>query len=393
MKNINLLFEKNCTSLVKIKPRKRGVIVIEDKSGLITGKTINEIIKKINALHKQYGKIKFSIEFHFGKTTFIDKLTFVIFECICYDLICNYGHYVQVYMEVDVSNDIYIAGINSSPLLLLNNTTKETVKKYEAKFKYDIYKSHFRRVIDGEHLEETNFLGRVYEDINTFLKLFEVEEQSRDEVANVITELVGNACEHGKSDCLIDIDVATNYTKVVENDSDGNIYYGINIAVVNISDVLLGDGIYQIISSQRERSNERYDTVIKAYKNHQKMFSEDYSLDDFCNITTFQHKISGRDDFSNTGGKGLTKLIRSLEEESDTYKCYVISGRRALYFYKELLEYNEDWWIGFNKKKDYISSKPGATAEGENVIASALIYMPGTAYNLNFVMRGKKKND
>ena len=104
-------------------------MVIEEKVELFTGETIKSIIGKINAIHKQYRTIKVPIEFHFGKTTFIDKLTYVMFECICYDLIHNHGHYVQVFMEVDITNDIHTAGIVASPLLLLNGTSKETVRK------------------------------------------------------------------------------------------------------------------------------------------------------------------------------------------------------------------------------------------------------------------------
>lgn len=89
----------------------------------------------------------------------------------------------------------------------------------------------------------------------------------------------------------------------------------------------------------------------------------------------------------------MTKPIKSLEERSDTYRCYVISGNRAVNFYKEMLEYNENKWIGFNKEKDYISTIPGNNSKGQEVITNSLIFMPGTAYNLNFVMRGAKLNE
>ncbi len=390
LKNIDYLFKKNGTSASKIKVI-NGKIKIVTNSGIFSGKDIKYIIEQINAVHKQYPRLKIPIEFYFGSMVFIDKLTFVILECICYYLIHDCGHYVQIFMNIDVSNDIHIAGIMSSPLKLLNCTTRGSVKKYPDKFKNDLYGSHYRKLIIDENVEKTNYLGRLYKDIDTFLKPFGIEEDARDNISNVISELVGNACEHGNTDCLIDIDVATNYKKIIKEQNDGYNYYGINIAVVDMSDILLGTGVYNnIISSEIHGKNSRYLTVREAFNNHKSKFSSEYTIDDFCNITTFQHKISGRNTDAETGGTGLTKLIKSLEERSDTYRCYVISGERAINFYKEMLEYNENQWIGFNEDKNYVSNIPGRDNKGNEVVTSSLIYMPGTAYNLNFVMRGEK---
>ena len=93
-----------------------------------------------------------------------------------------------------------------------------------------------------------------------------------------------------------------------------------------------------------------------------------------------------------TGGTGLTKLILSLAERSDAYRCYVVSGNRAINFYKELLEYDNERWIGFNKEKDYVSNIPGKNNNGEEVVSETLMFMPGTGYNLNFVMEVGGKN-
>lgn len=392
MKNINLLLDSNKTSSQRIKVRK-GTVIVQIKDELFTGNTVKKIAEKINAIHAQYGKQKITIEFHLGNIEFIDKLTFVIFECICYDLVHNYGHPVQVFMKVNVKGDIHTAGIKSSPLLLLSGTSKKSILKYPDKFKRDLYGSHFRRLVCDDEKAETNFLGRLYEEIDSFLKPFNVETTSRDAIANVITELVGNGCEHGAGDCLLDIDVAQNYHKLVENISDGNEYYGINIAVVNFSDILLGDGIYNnVLKSENANLSERYMTVVKAYQNHRQLFNQDYTIKDFCNITTFQHRISGRPEV-HTGGTGLTKLIQSLEERSDAYRCYVVSGDRSINFLKEMLEYDQQKWIGFNKERDYINNPPGVDKYNNGVVSETLMYMPGTAYNLNFVMKVESDDD
>ena len=54
--------------------------------------------------------------------------------------------------------------------------------------------------------------------------------------------------------------------------------------------------------------------------------------EDFYNICSFQHKISGRKDVKSTGGTGLTKLIQTLEKMSDAHKCYVVAGKKVVNF-------------------------------------------------------------
>ena len=71
-----------------------------------------------------------------------------------------------------------------------------------------------------------------------------------------------------------------------------------------------------------------------------------------------------------------------MEERSDTHNCYMVSGERAIFFRQELLNYNEDKWIGFNECNDYFNNRPS-----NSVLGLGHIYMPGTAYNLNFAMR------
>lgn len=385
MKNLDLLFNWNSSGEGnKIKLEGNTLKVeIPSKKGLFNGKQIGIIIKTVNSIHKRYGNIKISIEFYLGKIEFIDKLTYIFLECICYYLI-KHGHPVQVFMIVE--NNIRINGINSSPLLLLNKTKFNSICKFPDRFHFEIYGYHFRRVIRCEK-EKTNYLGNLYEEIDRFLKPFSIDEKCRDEVALVVTELVGNACEHAETDCLVDIDVAPDFKKRCESScTDTNYYYGINIAVIDFSEKLLGDSIKEnILYTDKSVLSGRYLDVVEAYKYHKQHFHENYFEDDFCNITSFQSKISGRKEKFSTGGTGLPKLIKSLEDKSDTHRCYVISGNRCINFYQGILEYNENGWIGFNNEKNYTSDVPE-----ENVVGECLINMPGTAYNFNFVMKGVK---
>lgn len=353
-----------------------------------SGLEINRIISMINAAHAKYKTLKFSVILDLDKVVFIDKLTYVFLECICYILIVKYHH--PVYISMQEIKDIGTSGITSSPLLLLNTNKREKMLKFIEKFKFDIFHNHYRRVISGKEKENTNFLGELYKEIDTFLIPFGIECECRDKVGLVITELVGNACEHAKAECLIDIDVAPDYQKYEKDELvDDNNYYGINITIINFSDKLLGDDVgTNILSKNIEDFEERYKQIFEAYSKHSQNFDELYNVEDFRNITVFQNRISGRGENHVTGGTGLTNLIRSLEERSDMYRCYVISGKKSLNFYKELLIYNKEGWIGFNESNDYINEPPK-----EGVIGESFIFMPGTAYNLNFVMQGEKVNE
>lgn len=360
-------------------------INIIPKEELFTGVEISKIIHLINFIHKKYGKLKFTIEFNFNKIQFIDKLTYVFLECICYYLIKTYHHPVQIYMNV--IQDIRTAGIISSPLLLLNGTKLSSIEKFPNRFQFDIYRYHYRRLIKCPENEKSNYLGKLYEEIDRFLKPFSIDDECRDEVSLVVTELVGNACEHAITDCLIDIDVVPDVKKRNENDEiDENFFYGINIAVLNFSEKLLGDDIkLNIIHNTQFPLNERYKKIFEAYDYHEQKFDDCYIIEDFCNITTFQSKISGRKSKFNTGGTGLPMLIKSLADKSDTYRCYVISGKRCINFYNKNLEYDKDGWIGFNNDNNYFSDIPN-----DQVVNECLIYMPGTAYNFNFIMKGEQ---
>ena len=82
------------------------------------------------------------------------------------------------------------------------------------------------------------------------------------------------------------------------------------------------------------------------------------------------------------GASGLTKLVHSLQDKSEVDSCYVISGRRCVRFIKNLLNYDDKYWLGFNEERDFFHNLPR-----KDVTVDCYIFFPGTAYNLNFVMK------
>lgn len=379
MKNIELLFEYN--DKLGVTPKLiKNQFIYKSSADVLDGVEIKKLLFFLNTLNKTYSKIICPIVLDFRSVNTIkDKLTYVILECICYYLIVCKKQCI-ILKIFNIKNNIFTEGIRSSPLLLINNArSKKKRMKFIDKFEFDIYGTHFRKIIKGDNKENTNYLGTTMNDIKLFLKNFKIDETCCDEISKTVIELIGNAVEHTKSDCLIDIDVADNYMKKgCENEN----FYGINIVVINFSKQLLGDALKNKINKIDLSKQERYKYVVEAYAKHKEHFNSNYSEEDFYNIASFQYKISGDVRKIVTGGKGLTELINSLETRSDMHACYMLSGTRVIFFIHDCLQFNDEKWIGFNEKKDFLNQIPDM-----NCIGSSKVFIPGTSFNLNFVMR------
>ena len=165
-------------------------------------------------------------------------------------------------------------------------------------------------------------------------------------------------------------------------------YYGINIAIVSFSNHLLGEAVSQKVLTNNF-DNGRYYDLKMAYQNHLKkiedlddnLYNEEY----FWDIASLQDRISGRKGTSSAGGTGLTVLINSLQKEADNDTCYVISGEKIISFKKDFIERDSNGWLGFNRQNDFFNHKPDIS-----ILNSSSLWIPGTAFNLNFVMRKEK---
>lgn len=383
MDNQELLLKSNKAAVKNGRIEKRFgkyfyVIIINDKE--LSGASINKIIKYINYYIKKYANTKIPVLLSFSKTIEIkDKLTYIVLECICYYLIKDLG--VEVHIGWKPKTDIITIGVNSSPLLLLNDVSSENVKKFVKKFENDGYGSHFRRVIGNSNEN----LCKAFQEVDSFFKLFNSCDTVKDEIIEAVAELVGNAFEHGGSDCLIDIDVADGFRSSKAEDETE--VYSVNIVVLNFSKKLIGDELKYRINSAG-MSGERNKQLIDIYKYHnENFFDEKYTEEDFFNLAVFQDRISGLDK-GKSGGIGLTYLIKSLQQRSCENHCYMLSGKRVVLFSKDYLSYNEDNWIGFNSAHDFHRAKPDVC-----VLSECDTYFPGTAYNLDFIlMKGEHKN-
>ena len=380
--NFNFIFKHNGSHSNKRKIRisnkhSNKQIICQINNTQFGAFVLNQIIDFVNSLNSALKG--FPIVFYFSKPIKLrDKLSYIIFECICYYLI-EQGYVVIVRMKC--SHDIRTCGIQYSPLQLLQNGNCD---KFVKKFNNEIYGNHFCKLITEQTKKNPAFLSLLYTEIDLFLKNVGINDSRRDEVSQTISELIGNACEHTFSDCYFDIDIADDYYKINDDmNVDTTIkYYGINIVILDFSEKLLNDGIKDRIKNIPQNV-DRYKKLLEAYNYHKQFFGSEYTEDDFFNIATFQNRISGNPNKEEVGGTGLTYLIKSLQEKSDSDDCYVLSGNNIIYFQKEFLIYNEDW-IGFNESNDFFHCVPS-----QEVLNRSQMFFAGTAYNLNFVMKSE----
>lgn len=387
MQNSFLINQMN-SSVDSKKPKnicvKNGVIEILIKNTELDNSMITTIIGYANYINQNFKSTIIPIRFILIDVVLTDKLAYVIFECVIETMMSVFHRKIEVYFTL--KKMIITEGISSSPLLLLGN--RKNKKLYEKnqefidKFNFDYYRNHFRRVVKYADYLKSDKLSKLYDDIAYFQKSFDINYDCLEDVSEVIVELIGNALEHSKSDCLVDFDIAPNYTT-----EDGDDVCGINIAILSFSNILLGDSIAKKMSDFHTNNleNTRYEYVKNAFNNHKNFFDDEYDTVDFYNISTFQHRISGSEEKINNGGIGLTKLVKSIEDNATKHTCYVLSGNRIIMFEPEYLEYNKEGWIGFNKDNNYLHSQPDPS-----VLQRSNFFMPGTAYNLNFVMKVNK---
>ncbi len=376
MKNIEFILSKNASYVYGHRPLMKTKLCFEfkNKESVVNGLVIKKIICFANTIKKFYPKIPCQVHFNLGRIKFQDKISCTILEAICYTLIAEFGYIVRVSYEILPS--IESEGGRTSPLLILKTGEKQSCETYLHKFLNSIYKNHFRKVVPAETTGPT--LSIEMGNVETFLHFGGVEQQYARELAKVIAELIGNANEHTGSDCLVDIDIATDYY----NKENHKKAIGVNVAVLNFSDIKLGDPVREKLLGSVNPVDfpEQYMKVQNAYHMHESFFDSDYIQEDFFNVASFQHKISGNRKKTYTGGTGLTQLLHSLENYAEAHKCYFISGKRGLWFFQDEISTDGYNGVGFNKEHNFFEYRPS-----ENAIAKCAITIPGTAYNLTFI--------
>ena len=314
MKDIELLFKNNycnndkqCKRIIKLQPFQNGqkMWYYCNKNKVYSGEDIAKLLNGISYILRT-DKYKLPIYLDLNTVEFVDKLVYVVLECICYYLI----FYKNIKLTINLSpkRKICTEGIIYSPLVNNLNFIK--------RFKKDFQPKHYREIIEYNSIK-TDYLTGISSNIFFFFSHLGITDDVNSELTEAITELIGNAIEHGNSDCLFDIDVTNkNYCKLTpEKQIDTSVnYYGINVVVLNFSNKLLHHELKNRLYNPVQLSS-RYKLVYGAKNYHMNHLNENYKEDDFYTLTAFQHKISGDINKKEAGGVGLTSLIKSLEEK------------------------------------------------------------------------------
>ena len=311
---------------------------------------------------------------------FDEKLTYILLECYLEHIIADHNVHVQIHLQNNAN--IFTHGMMNSPLQKLCSESLGQSKVFSQSFRNDIGITHYRKLFSPEE-GGGDTLSAALTNLFLIFRAFGIPSEQANSFADITIELVGNALEHAQSECFLDVDIADNYVRI--DNPTGRKYYGVNLCVLNFSPALLSSGIQNKLCVNPEidfnKGAIRYRTLREIYAHQRRFFTRHYGDEEFFMLSAFQHKISGRPNEYVTGGTGLPMLIKSLEQQSETNNCYVVSGRRKMKFIQGLLEYDDNQWLGMNKQRDFAHFIPDSS-----VFSLSPIYYPGTAYNLNFVI-------
>lgn len=367
----NLILKNNFQNKIEIK---NGKIIYKGRSRRINDKELKKMLVLVNGIRRfNVNKIKFEFE----KLEFQDKLAYIIFEILIYSLISDFG--IQVVLEYEYNmTTIHTHGLNFSCIqeMSTQDDNKAFCKKFENR---TIERDHFRIIVRKD--VEDKYFNVLYTDVYNFLSnIFPDRGEYINDLAEVIVELVTNAWEHAETDCLLDIDVNNKYSK--KGNLNGPKYEGINVVVLNFSDKLFGENLQNKCEDETYIAG-RYCDIKNALELHSDFFDEkfNYNKSRFFIASTMQDRISGRLEITECGGTGLTKLLKSLQDQSTDEYCYLVSGFDVFRLCNDYLERNEENWVGFNYSRDFLYDVPNF-----ELFSTCEYYFPGTAYNLTFIV-------
>jgi len=304
-----------------------------------------------------------------------DQAILILMESIIYFVINEWNF--KVIYRFSIKENVLGYQIFKKSILFKYNNKKIIIDDYNKEYnkKTSINGDHFRKVCENnEENIKGNFISITMDEVDTFLKCFEFDDEYRNELAEVIVEIVDNALKHSNGDCILNLNVLKN---------DYHKYKYVDVAVVVVDDIFIGKEIVEYIKKKdKSEYSEKNKIVLEAYENHKKFFGEKYNINSFAMISAFQKYVTTRKLSKNTGGTGLTTLINALIEKSTLNVCYAISGDTNLIFKKEFLNLNNEGLIGFNENNNYKEMIPD-----EKVVSINQYDMNVNIYNLQFILK------
>lgn len=392
--NISKLFSSNNITVAKsnlnVKKTNSDEFILElfIQSSILEFNSLNLLVNKIKAFNRYYKNKKRILTIDLRKTEINDKLSVVMLECICYFAITALNMKIILQYDINVNN-IVTQRMRHFAFIYLGLGRQYNVDKFKKIFLKD-YKNHRMRTILGStnKIDINDFTT----DVRTYLEINQVDNDTSSDIAKTIAELVENALNHGKSSCLIDIDVSSPTFR--SPDHKGINFEGVNIVIISFSKHNFPFKLKKKMDAHNlNKTNgvlvEKYKKINEAIENHYPNLSNEYTEETFWIFASLQHRISGRYNEFDTNGVGLTKLIKQSKQHAEADFCYMISGHTKINFISKYLEQNidkdGDEWFGFNESGNFLSELPE-----KNTFDKLNFNMPGTAYNLSFAIDAKK---
>lgn len=376
IKNHDLISSEYLTKekiFLKIKKNKLNIVLKEEEVGY---EDLVKLYFKINTYLKNEDNENIEITFIFRDVKFTDLSTYILFETLIYYM-CKRGKFLRLKIKNNTAMAIMENDLEES-LIFSKKTAgfkrEEFIKKYE---RFVIDKFKFRKIVKFDSSKPQN-ASVLYTELDVFLRSLKIKEEIKEQLAEIIVELVSNANEHAQADCL----VALKIDEVVKKNDKNQEYYKFSLSIINFSDIILGNGIEKQFNSGN-RDLIFIKDLKKAYDNHSKFFNQNYNEKQFFFISAFQWRFSGRSDITrDNGGTGLTTLIKFLIDSAEEDSCYVFSGDSFLIFKKEALLSNNCNYVGFNEKCDYLNEPPNF-----KLVQKLMFYLHGTLYNFDLILQ------
>ena len=169
----------------------------------------------------------------------VDQAILTLMESIIYFVINEWKF--KVTYRFSIKENVLGYQIFKKSILFKYNNKKIIIDDYNKEYnkKTAINVDHFRKVCENnEENRKGNFISITMDEVDTFLKCFEFDDEYRNELAEVIVEIVDNALKHSNGDCILNLNVLKN---------DYHKYKYVDVAVVVIDDIFIGKEIVEYI--------------------------------------------------------------------------------------------------------------------------------------------------
>ncbi|MDD3187028.1 MAG: hypothetical protein PHD02_00960 [Bacilli bacterium] len=379
MDSLSLIFKDiKPISHKKNKSIKKDKLVFNDN--FLKAKAIFEIIEHFNFMLDK--GIRRPVKIDITCKMVGDDATLIVFESILYYMMKKYDFDIK-YQIIINGNNLLKKMYKLGNLYEFDNKTiikDKFISNYENKLQTNL--KRYKKICENtiENLEGT-FQSILLDDVCNFLKHGGINSKYSEILGETIVEIIGNGLEHSDNDLILDIKICEDETR------DDDIKF-LNVTVISFTKIKFGSDLKNYLSNENENYNKSNEIVRIAYNKHKDNFTENYNIDNFVMISSFQENVTTRKNSEGTGGRGLTLLINTLIESSIADYCYILSGNSVLNLEKKYLELTEDNLIGFNKGNDYLNEIPDLS-----IVKNNKNCFNGTIHNLSFILEGEHYED